>query len=213
MMDRWFPRKANLKVTQAPRNWGVRRKKEYCKNEKGKEKGKHITSTDHPHKNKKIRGGFKKKKKKKKSGLLNHPLSLPGNHCAAWCCLYHCGTYQRRQTEGLGNGVAMATKRSTRDVKAQRGLGRGKREKGKEEKVYVRLQLLCFPMKKGPGEMERDRVRWQLLSAATTSGSQSAQPGETTHSMQPWPSTQQGWDTNACRLKHHWKYSQSMLFN
>lgn len=42
----------------------------------------------------------------------------------------------------MGNGVAMATKRSTRDVKAQRGLGRGKREKGKEEKVYVRLQLV-----------------------------------------------------------------------
>lgn len=85
----------------------------------------------------------------------------------------------------MGNGVAMATKRSTRDVKAQRGLGRGKREKGKEEKVYVRLQLLCFPMKRGPGKVERDRVRWQLLLAATTSGSQSAhrgaaQPGETT---------------------------------
>lgn len=31
------------------------------------------------------------------------------------------------RTEGLGNGVAMATKRSTRDVKAQRGLGRGQR--------------------------------------------------------------------------------------
>lgn len=101
---------------------------EYCKNEKGKKKGKLRTSTNHPHKNKKRRGGLKKKrkmKKKTKSGLLNHPLSLPGNHCAARCCLYHCGTYQRRRTEGLGNGVAMATKRSTRDVKAQRGLGRG----------------------------------------------------------------------------------------
>lgn len=34
--------------------------------------------------------------------------------------------------------------------------------------------------------MERNRARWQPLSAARTSGSQSAQPGETTGSMQPW---------------------------
>lgn len=39
----------------------------------------------------------------------------------------------------MGNGVAMATERSTHDVKAQRGLGRGKRRKEKEEKVYVWL--------------------------------------------------------------------------
>lgn len=120
--------------------------------------------------------------KKEKSGLLNHPLSLPGNHCAAWCCLYHCGTYQRRPTEGLGNGVAMATERSTRDVKAQRGLGRGERGKGDEEKVYVQLQLLCFPAKWGPGKMERSRVCWQPLAAARTAGRRSAQPrGQSPH--------------------------------
>lgn len=138
----------------------------------------------------KIKREGKALEKKKKSGLLNHPLSLPGNHCAAWCCLYHCGTYQRRRTEGLGNGVAMATERSTHDVKAQRGLGRGKRGKGKKEKVYVRLQLLCFPVKWGPGRMERNRGCWQPLSATTTSVSQSAQSGETIGSMQPWPCTQ-----------------------
>lgn len=118
--------------------------------------------------------------------MLNHPLSLPGNHCAAWCCLYHCGTYQRRRAEGLGNGVAMATERSTRDVKAQRGLGRGKRGKGKEEKVYVQLQLLCFLVKWGAGKMERNGVCGQPLSA-TTSGSRSAQNGETIRSLQRGP--------------------------
>lgn len=59
LMDRWFPRKPNLRVTQAPRNWGVRRKQENSKNEKRKEKGKHITRTTHPHKNEKRRAGFK----------------------------------------------------------------------------------------------------------------------------------------------------------
>jgi len=42
----------------------VRRKKENCKNEKRKEKGKHVTSTTHPHKNKKRRGGFLKKRRR-----------------------------------------------------------------------------------------------------------------------------------------------------
>lgn len=36
------------------------------------------------------------------TGLLNHLLSLPGKHCAAWCWLYHCGSYERRQAEGFG---------------------------------------------------------------------------------------------------------------
>lgn len=119
--------------------------------------------------------------------MLNHPLSLPGNHCAAWCCLYHCGTYQRRRTEGLGNGVAMATERSTHDVKAQRGLGRGERGKGKEEKVYVRLQLLCFPVKWGPGKMERTEVRWQPLSGTTTSAARLHNPEKQSAPCSPGP--------------------------
>lgn len=38
------------------------------------------------------------------TSLLNHLLSLPGKHCAAWCWLYHCGSYERRQAEGFGEG-------------------------------------------------------------------------------------------------------------
>ena len=74
-MDRWLPRKPKRKVTRAPRNWGVRRKMEYCKNEKGKKKGKHGTSTNHPHKNKKRRGGLKKKRRRR---------------VVCWITLSHC---------------------------------------------------------------------------------------------------------------------------
>lgn len=112
--------------------WGRERK--FVKMKKGKKKGKHIIYEAPPTPIKIKRDGWFKEK----SGLLNHPLSVPGNHCAAGGCLYHCGTYQRRGTEGLGNGVAMATERSTHDVKAQRGLGRGRRrEEKKKEKVYL----------------------------------------------------------------------------
>lgn len=83
-------------------------------------------------------------KETKMSGLLNHALSLPGNHCAAWCWLYHCGTYQRRKAESLGNGAAMATERSTHDVKAHRGLAGGGREKSN-----LQLQLRYLLVNQG----------------------------------------------------------------
>lgn len=202
MMDRWIPRKPDLKVTQAPRNWGVRRKKENCKHGKRKEKdNKQIMSATHPHKNKKREG---KVFKKEESGLLNHPLSLPGNHCAAWCCLDHCGTYQRSRAEGLGNGVAMATERSTRDVKAPRGLGRGRRGKGKEEKVCVPLQLLCFPVKWGPGKRK----------GAGLAGGRSplSAPNSPLRAARP-VQTPPRWGANARRPKHRRTDGQSLLSN
>ena len=97
---------------------------EYCKNEKGKKKGKHGTSTNHPHKNKKRRGGLKKKDEE---WFAESPsLTAWKPLCSAMLPVPLWNRPEER-TEGLGNGVAMATKRSTRDVKAQRGLGRGQR--------------------------------------------------------------------------------------
>lgn len=67
----------------------------------------------------------------------------------------------------------MATKRSTRDVKAQRGLGRGQR--GKEEESLCASAATVFSDEMRIQEMERSRVRWRLPSAPRISGSQSAQ--------------------------------------
>ena len=93
----------------------------------------------------------------------------------------------------------MATERSTRDVKAQRGLGRGERGKGKEEKVYVRLELTVFS-----DEMRtRQTAKEQGSLAATISGYDIRQPVCTTRRNNPLcaarPDTQQRWGTNACR--------------
>ena len=126
MMDRWLPRKPKRKVIQAPRNWGVRRKMEYRKNEKGKKNAKYRTSTNHPHKNKKRRGGLKKRRRRR---------------VACWITLFHClETIVQRDaactivepTRGDGQrawgmGLLWQPKRRTRDVKPQRGLGRGER--------------------------------------------------------------------------------------
>lgn len=133
-MDRWLPRKPKRKVTEplGIEGWGEKW------NTERKERKKVSTNyTDHPHKNKKRRGGLKKIKTK--SGLLNHPLSLPGNHCAARMLPVPLWNRPEERTEGLEWGY-MATKRSTRDVKAQRGLGRGQRGE-RRGKSLVHLQL------------------------------------------------------------------------
>lgn len=44
----------------------------------------------------------------------------------------------------MGNGVAMATERSTHDVKAQRGLGRGRRREEKRKKSFCGYSYLVF---------------------------------------------------------------------
>lgn len=59
--------------------------------------------------------------------------------------------------------------------------------KGKEEKVYVRLQLLCFPVKWGPGKMERTEVRWQPLSGTTTSAARLHNPEKQSAPCSPGP--------------------------
>lgn len=54
--------------------------------------------------------------------MLNHALSLPGNHCAADA---GCTIVEGPEETGgaMGNGAAMATGRSAHDVKAQRSAG------------------------------------------------------------------------------------------
>ena len=60
--------------------------------------------------------------------------------------------------------------------------------------------------------MERSRVRRRPLSAPRTSGSQSAQRKQLSP-RSPGPALGSAQKTNACRPKHHWKCTQSMLFN
>lgn len=61
--------------------------------------------------------------------MLNHALSLPGNHCAADA---GCTIVEGPEETGgaMGNGAAMATSRSAHDVKAQRSAGGAEGEQG-----------------------------------------------------------------------------------
>lgn len=61
--------------------------------------------------------------------MLNHALSLPGNHCAADA---GCTIVEGPEETGgaMGNGAAMATGRSAHDVKAQRSAGGAEGEQG-----------------------------------------------------------------------------------
>lgn len=60
--------------------------------------------------------------------------------------------------------------------------------------------------------MERSRVPSGPFSAPRTSGSQSAQR-KPLSPRSPGPAHGSAQKTNACRPKHHWKCTQSMLFN
>ena len=60
--------------------------------------------------------------------------------------------------------------------------------------------------------MERSRVPSGPFSAPRTSGSQSAQR-KPLSPRSPNPAHGSAQKTNACRPKHHWKCTQSMLFN
>lgn len=65
----------------------------------------------------------------------------------------------------MGNGVAMATERSTHDVKAQRGLGRGRGGKGKREKsVCATATVFSSEMRTGLNAEEQG-----LLAAPVSS--------------------------------------------
>lgn len=80
--------------------------------------------------------------------MLNHALSLPGNHCAADA---GCTIVEGPEETGgaMGNGAAMATGRSAHDVKAQRSAGGGQR--GSREKWDLQTQLRYLAV-------NRDRV-------------------------------------------------------
>ncbi|KFO38198.1 hypothetical protein H920_00399 [Fukomys damarensis] len=85
----------------------------------------HIRSTAHPHKKQKERGGFKRDEQLAESP----PFTAWKPLCGVMLPVPLWNLPEETDT-GLGNGVAMATKRSTRDVKAQSG--RGGAERGRE---------------------------------------------------------------------------------